>query len=87
MEVSVFEDEVEEDVLADELNLELASLSSPSLSPPSPTQHPAPGPHHDWMFGLNLAWLARMLRDDRQGCREYGQGVHCLLQDADMQPP
>ena len=67
VEVSVFEDEVEEDALADELDLELASLSFPSFSPPSPTLYPVPGLHHDWMVGLNLAWLARMLRGDRRG--------------------
>ena len=89
-EVSVFEDDKEEDTPTDELDLELASPSSPSSSPLSPTQHPAPGPHHDWTLRLNLTWSARMLMGDRRQARgrgEDGQGALHLLQAADTQPP
>ena len=88
--VEVFEDDEEEDAPTDELDLELAALSSPSSSPLPPTQHPAPGPHHDWTLGLNLTWSARMLMGDRRQARgrgEDGQGALRMLQAVDTQPP
>ena len=87
VEVSLFEDDMEEDTLADELDLELASPSSSSdLSPlPPSTQHLArtmTGCLGSTLHGWPGCWGVTGM-----GCREDGQGVLCLLQAADMQPP